>query len=286
MECKNLDRPIEIRVVVGQKNIITLPLVGDEIFKTIGEKIAEGDYTAVYRLKGSFPPRVYKIIHCNRFRNGNEIRFLEIAARAGVAPTFHRAFVAKYKAATHERDQYVFIEMDEAGQSWDKWREKLAEERRSQGNQEEGAMSAELRAARELIEKIEAQLDAERDSFAPNVMRKRISSKKAIEKLFGSQEAFYYELFSKLKTLAENNIVYDDAHEGNIVIDGKKKKLLLIDFGKAEKVANVSLAASQMMQSVYNRFYYNHFSSLPNLSAESKELIKWFSSQPQSASKL
>lgn len=242
---------------VGKKNPIVLPVMDlSDIFETIGDKIAQGGFGCVFQVKESHPSRVYKVISRDEFENGDEIRFLESAAQAGVAPTFHRAFLAK-----NNQDACVFIEMDHAGQSLGKWTEKLAEKdipEAQSGHQSKWTV-------REI---------------------KRVSLEEAVEKLFGTQEMFYYELFSKVKILAEQKIVYSDSHIGNLMIKSESKNCLqLIDFGSAEQKNTVCSAVRETMGKVYMYLHYQKFAALSNLSQESEDLIKWFREQSQLALK-
>jgi hypothetical protein len=74
-----------------------------------------------------------------------------------------------------------------------------------------------------------------------------------LSQLFGSKRNFYFQLFSKLKTLAEFNISYTDLHQANIIpINGTIK---LIDFGhKSDIEENIAVAANKTLRSSMEYF--------------------------------
>lgn len=101
-----------------------------------------------------------------------------------------------------------------------------------------------------------------------------------LDKIYPSQEFFYYSLFNNIKILAENNISYRDSHVGNIMPNySTEKDLQLIDFDGAKIVQDTKTAAIEAMGSAYNRILFNNFKKLPGLSNRSAELIRWFENQ-------
>jgi hypothetical protein len=267
---------------VGKVNPITLQVVNILTIKeTIGEKITRGNYGTIYRVNDSSPPRVYKIIPQDQFADGNEIRISKIAADIGVAPSFHRAFLVRQNVKN-----YVVIEMDYADKSLGKLMEDLAEDAHIDDNREsmvakDNALSSEEKAFQEMRRKFKAQMDSESGLTVTEIIhKKRLSLEEAVEKIYENPEVFYNELFSKIKTLAENNIAYSDSHVGNIMPNHNTEKgLQLIDFDAATLMTDARAATVKSMQSAYNRVHFNKFKELPGLSDNSKKLIQWFTNQ-------
>ncbi len=234
--------------LVGVRNSISLPVTSPEIMnKRLGPEITKGNIAKIYEVRGtdSQQARIFKIIHENLFKNGDEIRISEIASGIGIAPKFHQAFLCE------SRDEnYIVIEMDNAGKSLGKLMEDLADENISNKRNE-----IEQKISTEHETKIEKKLDEEETTTHNNdqahVVSHTMSEKElmkqkhlelikqlmkndpvkitiipqketastatAVEKLFGNQETFYYSLFSKIQQLAKHNISWGDSHVGNII---------------------------------------------------------------------
>ncbi|MBS0607628.1 MAG: hypothetical protein JSR57_11815 [Verrucomicrobia bacterium] len=261
----------------GKFHTIELPFITiDKIGATIGKNITQGDTGSIYRVKDAIPSRVYKIIALKDFKSGDEIRISKIASDLMLAPTFYSASLVKQGSSC-----FVVIEMDDAGLSLGKWMEKLAESEpeKMDLDQAEPDLSQEELAFREMMKKLRAEYQG---SFTVTEVKqpKKLSMEETIEKLYGSQEAFYFTLFSKIKTFAENNISYGDTHVGNIMPNhGDEKGMQLIDFDCAAIFGSTDEAAKKTLSSVYTATLFKKFVELPNLSVESKELIAWFSSK-------
>lgn len=238
---------------VGIDKPIKLPVINRNDFdNTCGSTIGSGGSGTVYKVKGL--NRVYKTIPSDCFANGDEIRISKIAFECGVAPTFHGAFLVQ-----QDKDEFVAIEMDKAGKSLRKIMHKLEV----------------IRETQEVFPK-KAQTHTERKSQMP--------FEDAAKEIYGSEEVFYFKLFSLIKRLAEHNIAYSDTNVGNIMPNYSIKKglkagkdLQLIDFGDAVLMENIESAATALKTALYNRTYLNAFSDLPGLSEESQKLIAWFS---------
>ncbi len=104
-----------------------------------------------------------------------------------------------------------------------------------------------------------------------------LSTEEAIEKLYASQEGFYFELFTACKTLAENRISYRDINYENL-LPNIGKKFYLIDFDLATFEKSVKDAASATVANDVLK-HFSKFCALKDLSAKSKELIEWFQTQ-------
>ncbi len=256
---------------VGVKSQIALPHVQiADIARTIGQKIGQGGNGVVYTVNGSMPQRVYKVIPRDQLARGNQIRISEIAARLGVAPVFHGACLV-----SQGKDQFVFIEMDHAGKSLFRWMEDLAEEpdlSKAALIEESSSQRARNKAMKELLEKKDDEsgiIVVALDQTAS------VSMEAAVDKLYKSREEFFFGLFSALKKLAENKIVYTDTNCANLMPD-LENGLKLIDFDSATLVGSSSEAVAKMMQAMYNQLHFKDFCALKDLSAKSQELIKWF----------
>lgn len=260
---------------VGKLHPIDLPCTTiDKIGKTIGEKITQGNYGMIYQVKDCAPSRIYKIIPQDQFKSGDEIRVSKIASDRMLAPTFYSASLV-----AQGPKNYVVIEMDDAGLSLGKWMEELAEESEEEEVKEpESELSAEEKAMHEMMEKLRAQYG--RFTVTEIKQPKKLSMEETIEKLYPSQEVFYFTLFSKIKAFAENNISYGDTHVGNIMPNhGLEKGMQLIDFDGTEIHGSVEEAAKKSMASAYTSVLFKNFTEQPNLTDESKELIAWFASR-------
>ncbi|MBS0652750.1 MAG: hypothetical protein JSR39_04395 [Verrucomicrobia bacterium] len=259
---------------VGKFHPIDLPCTTiDKIGETIGEKITQGNYGAIFQVKDCAPSRIYKIIPQNDFKSGDEIRVSKIASDRMLAPTFYSASLVAQGSKN-----YVVIEMDDAGLSLGKWMEELAEEPEEEVKEAEPELTAEEKAMQEMMAKLRAQFGG----FTVTEIKQpeKVSMEEAIEKLYPSQEVFYFTLFSKIKVFAENNISYGDTHVGNIMPNhGQEKGMQLIDFDGTEIHESVEASAKKSMASAYTSILFQKFSEQPNLSGESKELIAWFASR-------
>ena len=244
---------------IGKKNSTEVPFIPlAKIRKTIGQKIGEGCFGTIYRVTDSIPQRVYKIIPEEAFQNGNEIRITKIAAKTGVTPAFHNAFLVQFK-----NENRVFLEMAYAGKSLDQ----LMEEDKNNPPLTQQAEEEEI------------DLSADYSAISAIMRIEKASMEAAIDKLYEKREDFYFELFSNLKILAENNISYMDSACGNIIPgNGAEKSLQLIDFDSAIFAESQETAAQGTIQSPCNQQHMNDFCKIKNLSDKSQELIKWFKS--------
>ena len=257
---------------LGKFHPINLPCTTiDKIRETIGEKITQGNYGTIYQVKDCAPFRIYKIIPQDQFKSGDEIRVSKIASDRMLAPTFYSGSLVSQGS-----NNYVVIEMENAGLSLGKWMEELAEPE-EEVKQPEPELTAEQKAMREMMEKLRAQYD--RFTVIEIKQPKRVPMEEAIEKLYPSQQVFYFNLFSKIKAFAENNISYGDTHVGNIMPNhGQEKGMQLIDFDSTQIHGSVEEAAKKSMASVYTSILFKNFLEQPNLTDESKDLIAWFTS--------
>jgi hypothetical protein len=260
--------------VVGNKNPIALPLVKiADIGRTIGKKIGQGSCVGVYMVNNSRPQRVYKVISLDRFANGDEIRIAKIASDARVSPAFYGACLVQQGT-----DKFVFMEMDHAGKSLFRWMEDLALEAdvgKASLIEDSSSQMAKERALKEL-----AEMKDDGSAFKVVAVEETpsISMEEAVDKLYKSREDFFFDLFSAIKKLAENNIAYKDTNCGNLIPnvgDGFK----LIDFDSAEFVGSSEEAAVKSVQSMYNQQHFTDFCALKDLSLKSRELIRWFQTQ-------
>jgi predicted Ser/Thr protein kinase len=260
---------------VGSKYSIDLPIIDiARIGRTIGKKIAQGGFGGIYKVNGSMPQRVYKIIGLDQFANGNEIRIAKIAAELGVAPAFYGACVVKQGA-----DQFVFMEMDFAGKSLFRWMEDLAQEAdvtKAALVEESSSQKAREAAMKELMER----KDDSGMGYTVVAVEQTpsLSMEAAVDKLYPSREAFFFQLFSTLKQLAEKNIAYMDTNCGNL-IPNQEKELQLIDFDSAKFLDSPEEAADYLLRGMYNDMHFKDFRALSDLSDESRELIRWFQTQ-------
>jgi hypothetical protein len=272
---------------VGTLHPIDLPAISIErIRETIGKEIATGNYGTVYKVNDSSPPRVYKIIPQEDFEDGDEIRISKIASDIGVAPTFYSAFLVK-ELAEETPVNHVVIEMDEAGKSLGKWLEDLAGEEEEIQTKNENTVVEEkpLTAKEKAFKEKLAQIKAEKSKsmrFSVATLRpqkKTIQFEEAIDKFYPRRELFYFELFNRIKTLAEHNIAYCDTHKGNIMLNQDSKKgLQLIDFDEATFKPDTK-SAIRTSHGPYNQAHFKNFKQLTPLSEESKNLIQWFTDQ-------
>lgn len=268
--------PVEL---TGKKNPIELPVIDiGFISDKIGEKVTSGNVGTIYQVKDCTPPRVYKVIPQNSFENGDEIRISEIAGKIGIAPVFHSAFVVK-----QNDEKYVVIEMDDIGKSLGKYMEDLADNNEILDSKviEEPPLDEKEKAFREMLKKIHAEMELQsKFTVVEVIQKKRLSIKKAVNKLYGNQESFYLGLFNKIKMLAENKIAYRDSHVGNIMPNKcTNESLMLIDFDAARLMMDTQSAAQTAIQSIYNKVHFDKFKVLENLSDKSKQLIDWFKEQ-------
>ncbi len=228
--------------LVGRFNPIQLPCAPYEpIWETVGAKIAESSSSVIYSVKKSNPHRIYKVILQTQLRNGDELRICDLAAKIGVAPAFHGARLIQKEAMN-----FIFIEMDDAGKS-------LIQTMIHQGYSTDGEIEAALDWPIADAPAIEAIID--------DVYQKR--------------ETFFFELFSKLKILAEHRIAYKETHPGNLCIS-VEKGCQLIDFKSAIQMPSIEEAKQTTMASAYNQQLLTEFCNLKNRSKESQELIHWF----------
>ncbi|NGX38355.1 MAG: hypothetical protein K1000chlam2_01528 [Chlamydiae bacterium] len=253
-------------IEVGEKNPITLPLVDmDKIAHTFGKKLATGNTATIYSVKNCTPSRVYKVIALREFESGNEVRISKIAADIGIAPAYHNAFVVK-----QDSKKFVVIEMDNAGESLGKWMKKLATKSEPIPEQNSSSLSKEMQA-------FLSKMKAENPITVTEITENKLTLEEVLPKLYNKPEDFYFELFSKIKILAEHFIAYGDTHVGNIMPQhGTDKGMQLIDFGSGDIMKDSESAAFKAMSSLYNQVLLNKFEELPNLSKESLGLIKWF----------
>lgn len=265
---------------IGAKQEITYQRVGGifpielpqrelgEFLATLGEKVAEGDCGTIFQVKEQ-PNRHYKLIPAGKFQNGDEVRISEIAGRVGVAPAYYGAFTVNPR-----NQRLVVIEMEHGGKTLGNWMEDLyvEPERVEEDAKAENALPPEVQA---IIEEIKAK-----SRFQVTVIEKkpRTTVEEAIDQMYARPEQFYIDLFSHLKTLAENRIAYGDIHVGNIL---PKPVMRLIDFDGASIEASVSAAARKTLGSAYTFLHFKNFTQLKDLSADSKDLIQWFSNLPR-----
>jgi hypothetical protein len=250
--------------LAGGTNPIHLPSIDfDTIQATFGRKITSGIVADIYEVKDCSPARVYKVIPRHSFVNGDEIVITKIAGELNVAPTFYSAFLVKQKI------NYVVIEMDDAGKSLEKWTEILAENQKTHENTEKG------RRFHEMVKKILSPYS--NSATTENSRADKVSIGQAITMLYTNEETFYYELFYKIKILAEKHIAYVDAHIGNILHNhSTNNDLHLIDFDAADLTPDTPTAAEKsILGSSYNKAHFIRFKELSK-SPASKELIQWF----------
>lgn len=98
---------------IGKDHKIAVPVISiDKLRTTLGPLLTNGDGGMIYDIKGSSPPRVYKIFREEKLTDGDEIRISEIAGRLGVGPTFYGAF-----SVQNGDKNLVVFEMDHVGKS-------------------------------------------------------------------------------------------------------------------------------------------------------------------------
>jgi hypothetical protein len=281
----------ENKISVGKVNPIELPLVkyGDFV-RNLGKQIGKGDLSDIFEAKNTKPLRVYKVILKKEFENGNEIRISKIAGNIGVAPAFHRAFVVK-NFYFGQNSNVVVIEMDHAGETLGKlMKDFYKEKNKTKKCKKNDEIKKECNEEKKKLESIlkEIQLSKPDTKFPPSFIEiqtpKRVTLEEAINKMYkGKKEIFYYELFKKIKKLAENKISYGDTHVGNIIPNyNAEKDFQLIDFDGAKLVKNIEKAAQETLESCYVFTHFKDFKELKNLSKKSKDLIKWFNDKNNS----
>lgn len=261
---------------VGRKNPIEIPCVKiQEIGRTIGKQIAQGGSGSVYSVRDSQPPRVYKFVPLDAFQNGDEIRICQVAAQAGIAPSFYGACLVQQRETS-----FVLLEMDDAGKTLSRWMEDLAIEPdvdQAALIEESSTQKALDKAMKELEEKKNANDESDYTAVLCDSIEK-LSMEEAIDRLYPSHETFFFELFSSYKKLAEQQIAYTDANCGNL-IPNRGKGFQLIDFDLAFLEKSPAAAAAKTLRSASNQMHFHSFTRLKNLSEESQELIQWFREQ-------
>jgi hypothetical protein len=264
-------------ISVGKFHPIDLPHVNfDKISQTFGAKIAEGDCGSIWQVQKSSPQRVYKVIPAESLQSGDEIRVSKIAGDLGIAPTFYSASVI-----ANQSKNYVFVEMDDAGRSLGAWTEELSKHKEVEKVSEEAPILTEKeRKMQEMLKRLRSKMEEESGFVVREVVKKnRVSIEEAVENLYGSQEAFYFQLFSKIRVLAEHQIAYTDSHVGNIMPNHRLEKgMQLIDFDGAKITNSTREAIDLVTSSVYNQVHLKQFRALSNLSEESRELLRFFTS--------
>jgi hypothetical protein len=253
--------------LVGGQNPIALPLIQmADIARTIGERIGQGGYSDIHLVSHSQPQRVYNIIPLHQFANGDQIRIAKIASDTRVSPTFYGACLAQ-----KGKDKFVIMEMDHAGKSLLRSMKDLdADVKTAAPIADSSPQMARLRALQKLADKVD-----DGSGFKVHVFRDE-----AIDQIYKSREDFFFELFTAIRVLAENNIAYMDSNCDNLFPSaGNGLKLLDFDSASAKLVGSCTEAAAESMKSLYNVGYMRDFSALPNLSPKSRELIGWFKAQ-------
>jgi len=142
----------------------------------------------------------------------------------------------------------------------------------------EETLTPEERAQKEMVEAVLAKMRAaDRYSVVPNQKKPRVDIPVAIARLCEKPEDFYFELFSRIKTLAQANISYGDTHVGNILPNPKTDKgVQLIDFDGANEHKEERDAAAKSLESAYTMVHFREFVQLTELSTESQALIQYF----------
>lgn len=260
---------------VGSQNPIEIPIISIDHFReTLGSLIAQGDCCQIRKVKGAEGKRVYKVIPFKNFTNGDEIRISEIASNLGVAPQFHQAFSFKSNHA-----QYVVIEMDYGGRSLGQHMEDVGSKimaSQTDFEEERDPLAHLPQEVRELVKKMQAN-----DRYQTIEVKRshKASIQETLKKIYsGAPETFYFQLFLRIKTLAEAKISYRDTHAGNIIPNPQEENgLKLIDFDKASLEVSVADAKAKSL-SHYTTIFLKQFEALPDLSPESQKLISWWRS--------
>lgn len=265
-------------VPVGIDNPIDLPCIDFRaIVETIGEKKGQGNFGTIYKVKNSISPRVYKIIPQDKFINGDEIRISKIAGDLGVSPFVYDVFLA-----SEESRNVVVIEMDDAGIGFHQLMNDLDDEREIQHIQHDDPETKKIlqerkRASQAYLKEMAAQ----GHRFCEQAKEvKPITFQETLDNLYPpNREAFYYELFSKIKILAENNIAWRDGNIGNIMPNiGAEKGMQLIDFSRSCLKETTQAAALESLKDGYTYQRFIEFKAINNLSNHSVQLINWFNS--------
>ncbi|CCB89937.1 hypothetical protein [Simkania negevensis] len=258
-------------IQAGCQNPIELPTVTYEEFqKSLGPKITHGDNGQIHEVLGSDGKRIYKIIPLENFKNGDEIRISEIASRLRVAPQFHQAF-----SLDAGEKQFVVIEMDHGGKSLGTHMEDVGSKTAEpEPDADTDSLDHLPPQFREMIRQMQAN-----DPFKVTVIKKppKASIEDTLTAIYeGKVETFYFQLFSRIKALAEAKVSFADTHVGNILPNPQKADgLRLIDFDAASIESSVDIAKARSL-SGYTLVHLQGFQALPGLSSESQSLIKWF----------
>lgn len=96
------------------------------------------------------------------------------------------------------------------------------------------------------------------------------------QRIFGHTEEFCFQLFSQIKVLAENRIGLAGIKEKNIIPVPNSIKFL--DCGSAQLMTTTQEALKQSFQSPYIVFSFFRYQTIPDLSAQSQELLQWLNS--------
>lgn len=253
----------------GRTNPIDLPIVPiSSIRHRLGTRLAQGDVGVIYEVKDCEPKRIFKLIPLGSFKRGHEIRVSQFAGDIGVGPKVHSAFLMKQSQQT-----FVIIEMDRIGRSLSQWMTTLAENRNPIQ-----AAAIQIPTLEETEDKL---LKNKNEEDAPYVVvsmpQQKISLAETVGILYGKQEPFYFELFSRIKSLAERNIAYLDTNPRNIIPNYELGRAMqLIDFDQAMVTERVSEAVLKVLRGMFTSMDFANYLALPDLSTKSRELIDWF----------
>lgn len=266
----HLSSPSSHCTQVGILNPISLPVLSiQEMAFSLGKQLTNGDQANIYSVQNSQPPSIYKIMSSREVESGDAIRIARLAGELGIAPPVHSAFLIKENS-----DFFVATEMDKAGKSLGRWMTDLAEEgdiSKAAAVTSDRAFEAKMQAQKKIRESGEKFTIVEIPNF------KKLSIEEAIQILYGRQESFYFDLFSKIKRLAEHKIAYFDCHVGNIIPNTETSgNLQLIDFDSAEFQPSVKDAAEKVIHSAYVGTHFRRYMQLSELSDTSLTLISWF----------
>lgn len=247
---------------VGQEKPVELHVLSiEKVDKSVGERLEICSYKMFFQVRGCTPARIYKFIPISALKSGDEVRISQIAGVIGAAPAFYSAFVVQLER------EYVVIEMDDAGKCMGQYLEDFAEPEEPQVP-EKPSLAAMLQS--------EAKKSKYKTVATHN--RREVSLEVGIGKLFDTQEQFYFELFSKIRLLADHKIAYHDAHLGNIMHVLGQKRVLLIDFDDAVFMESPNAARMDSIRdSAYVQALWLEFAKLPNKSEASIALLKMFS---------